>query len=84
MKFELVTPTCMVAEVNDATYVQCPGTEGYFGVLPGHAPLVATLADAGQVTVKTTAGEQTFSVAEAFAEVSSTGVTILAEQASSV
>lgn len=84
MKFELVTPTCMVADINDAAYVQCPGTEGYFGVLPGHASLVATLADKGKVTVKTASGEQTFSVSEAFAEVSSTGVTILAEQASTV
>jgi F-type H+-transporting ATPase subunit epsilon len=39
---EIVTPDrALVREEVDE--VQVPGSEGYFGVLPGHTPLLATL-----------------------------------------
>ena len=42
LTLELATPTRMVvtAEVDE---VVAPGSEGYFGVLPGHAPFLTTL-----------------------------------------
>ena len=42
LTLEIVTPDrALVAEQVDE--VQVPGSEGYFGVLPGHAPLLASL-----------------------------------------
>lgn len=42
LDFELVTPYRRVHHL-DADEVICPGVEGEFGVLPGHAPLLANL-----------------------------------------
>ena len=51
MLLELATPTRqLVSEQVDE--VVAPGTEGYFGVLPGHAALLATLGS-GRVTYRT-------------------------------
>jgi F-type H+-transporting ATPase subunit epsilon len=42
LTLEIVTPDrALVAEQVDE--VQVPGSEGYFGVLPGHAPLLSSL-----------------------------------------
>ncbi|MYI75067.1 MAG: F0F1 ATP synthase subunit epsilon, partial [Acidobacteria bacterium] len=42
LRFEIVTPErAVVREAVDE--VQIPGGEGYFGVLPGHTPLLASL-----------------------------------------
>src|SRR5213593_1664346 len=58
--------------------VEIPGADGYFGVLPGHAPLLALLG-AGQLWYRQ--GEQVHHLAMAFgfAEVQPDRVTILAE-----
>jgi F-type H+-transporting ATPase subunit epsilon len=60
--------------------VEVPGSEGYFGVLPGHTPLLALLG-AGELWYRQ--GQQTFylNVAFGFAEVQPDRVTILAEVA---
>ncbi|HEX7128139.1 MAG TPA: ATP synthase F1 subunit epsilon [Thermodesulfobacteriota bacterium] len=42
LDFELVTPYRRVHHL-DADEVICPGVHGEFGVLPGHAPLLARL-----------------------------------------
>ncbi len=42
LDFELVTPYRRVQHL-EADEVICPGVEGEFGVLPGHAPLLARL-----------------------------------------
>ena len=43
LTLEIVTPDrALVTEQVDE--VQVPGSEGYFGVLPGHAPLLASLS----------------------------------------
>lgn len=49
MQFQLITPEreFYSGEVNE---VSIPGTEGDFGVLPGHAPLISTLRP-GVVTI---------------------------------
>ncbi len=58
--------------------VEVPGVEGYFGVLPGHTPLLAMLG-AGELTYRK--GQQTeyLSLAFGFAEVQPDRVTILAQ-----
>src|SRR4026209_2460612 len=51
MRFELATPTRMLISA-DVEEVVAPGTEGYFGVWPGHAPFLTTLGS-GEVCYKT-------------------------------
>ena len=81
LRFELVTPERQV--MADSVYmVVVPGTEGEFGVLAGHAPFMTTLRD-GNLAVYRTAGgtPELVRVSGGFAEVSSSGLTILAESA---
>jgi F-type H+-transporting ATPase subunit epsilon len=79
-KLEIVTPEKML--VNDeATEMQVPGTSGYIGVLPGHAPLITELS-AGRVAYRRVNGEvKHLAVGWGFAEVLPEKVTILAELA---
>ena len=59
-----------------------PGVDGYFGVLSGHAPLIAALG-IGMITLQPPGGELPilFAVAGGFAEVTQDQVTVLAETA---
>jgi F-type H+-transporting ATPase subunit epsilon len=77
--FDLVSPARLLL-AEEVTQVDLPGVEGDFGVLAGHAPLVATLKP-GVLTVFAPGGTQRFVVFGGFAEVSSTGMTVLAEVA---
>ena len=79
LKFELVSPEKLVfsGEVNQ---VDVPGAEGDFGVLEGHAPTVATLRP-GILVVHAAGGSQRIVVLGGFAEVSASGLTVLAEVA---
>lgn len=63
--------------------VTVPGTEGDFGVLEGHAPLMSTIRD-GDLLVQRTAGAvpETIAIRGGFAEVNAKGLTVLAEHAS--
>ena len=81
LHFELVTPARLVRS-EDVYMVTVPGTEGEFGVLEGHAPVMSTIRD-GAVQVYPTEGAapQTIEVRGGFAEVSSRGLAILAEHA---
>ena len=79
-KFDLVSPERLLlsAEVES---VMVPGTEGYFTVLAHHAPLISTLKP-GLVEVKGLSGEtEKFFVRGGFADVTPSGLTLLAEQA---
>jgi F-type H+-transporting ATPase subunit epsilon len=58
--------------------VQIPGAEGYFGVLPGHTPLLALLG-AGELWYRKGQDKYYLSIAFGFAEVQPDRVTILAE-----
>ena len=64
----------------DVDEVDIPGAEGWIGVLPNHAPLMTTLAP-GMVRIKTGGDEQRIFVRGGFAEISPSGLTILAEEA---
>src|SRR4029079_15448196 len=58
--------------------VEIPGSEGYFGVLPGHTPLLALLG-AGELWYRQGTEKHYFSMAFGFAEVQPDRVTILAQ-----
>jgi F-type H+-transporting ATPase subunit epsilon len=58
--------------------VEIPGAEGYFGVLPGHTPLLAVLG-AGELWYRQGADRHYFAIAFGFAEIQPDRVTILAE-----
>jgi F-type H+-transporting ATPase subunit epsilon len=77
--FELVTPERLVR--SDEVYmVVVPGTEGDFGVMAGHAPVMTTLKDA-ELKIYKSAGAQpeSITVSGGFAEVGDNGLTVLAE-----
>lgn len=81
LHFELVTPEKRLRS-EDVYEVVVPGTEGDFGVLAGHAPLMATVRD-GELTVYSAPGSVTarIRVEGGFAEVTEDGLTVLAEKA---
>ena len=81
LHFELVTPERLVRS-EDVHMVVVPGTEGDFGVLEGHAPVMSTIR-VGELQVYRTAGDKPELVAirGGFAEVDGKGLTVLAEQA---
>jgi F-type H+-transporting ATPase subunit epsilon len=58
--------------------VEIPGAEGYFGVLPGHTPILALLG-AGELWYRQGTEKHYLSMAFGFAEVQPDQVTILAE-----
>ena len=80
--FELVTPARLVRS-EEVYQVDVPGTEGDFGVLEGHAPVMTTIRD-GALRVYKTAGAvpEEVRVEGGFAEVSATGLTVLTERIS--
>lgn len=79
MQFDLVSPERLLASL-EATAVQIPGTEGDMTIMADHAPVITTLRP-GIVRVEGSGAEQDFVVTGGFAEVSSTGVSVLAEMA---
>jgi len=80
--FELVSPE-KIAFAGEVDQVDVPGAEGDFGVLAGHAPVVATLRP-GIMVVMTAGNKQQFVVLGGLAEVSAKGLTVLADVATSV
>ena len=58
--------------------VEIPGAEGYFGVLPGHTPLLALLGT-GELWFRQGQDKTYLSIAFGFAEVQPDRVTILAQ-----
>jgi F-type H+-transporting ATPase subunit epsilon len=81
MKFELVTPDKLFTSMEGVQHVACPGTEGDFGVLKGHMPLISTLRPGGAVRVRDGRGKEVaYTVHGGFVEVTPTSVTVLAER----
>ena len=78
LKIEIVSPErLLVSQTVDSVTV--PGTEGYFTVMADHAPFMTTLRS-GFITVTTENKAEIFFVRGGFADVSPTGLTILAEE----
>ena len=78
-QFELVSPeSLLLSEPVDQVVV--PGTEGYYTVLKGHAPHMSTLRPGVLDVVRGNQTERIF-VRGGFADVTASGLTVLAEQA---
>jgi F-type H+-transporting ATPase subunit epsilon len=73
---EIVTPERKILSVS-AKEVEIPGIEGYFGVLPGHAPLLTRLG-VGALSYVDDTGTHFLAAADGLVEVLPNRVTILA------
>jgi F-type H+-transporting ATPase subunit epsilon len=80
--FDLVSPE-KLAFSGEVDQVDVPGVEGDFGVLAGHAPVVASIRP-GILTVITGGTQQKIIVLGGLAEVSDKGLTVLADVATSM
>ena len=80
--FDLVSPE-KLAFSGEVDQVDVPGAEGDFGVLAGHAPVVAAIRP-GILTVITGGSKQKIIVLGGLAEVSERGLTVLADVATSI
>src|SRR5207237_9236594 len=78
-RFDLVSPEKLLFS-DQVDQVDVPGSEGDFGVLAGHAPLIATLRP-GILTIYREGGELKVVVNGGFAEVNPAGFTVLADMA---
>jgi F-type H+-transporting ATPase subunit epsilon len=83
VEFELVTPErLLLSEMVEMVVV--PGTEGNFGVLPGHAPLISTIRPGMiQIYEGQTVRRQIF-IVSGIAEVTPERCTVLADEAVSL
>ncbi len=80
--FDLVSPE-KLAFTGEVDQVDVPGIEGDFGVLAGHAPVVAAIRP-GILTVTSGGTQQKIIVLGGLAEVSEKGLTVLADVATSI
>jgi F-type H+-transporting ATPase subunit epsilon len=77
--FDLVSPERLLLST-EADMVTVPGTEGYLGVMAGHAPLVTTLR-AGMIDVQVGGRDDRYFIRGGFAEIGPAKITVLAEEA---
>jgi len=82
LHFDLVSPE-KIAFSGEVDQVDLPGIEGDFGVLAGHAPVIAAVRP-GIITVAVGGKHQKFIVLGGVAEVTEKGVTVLAKTATSL
>jgi F-type H+-transporting ATPase subunit epsilon len=82
LHFELVTPERLIRS-DDVYMVVVPGTEGDFGVLEGHMPVMSTIRSDAELAVYASAGgtAELLKITGGFAEVNDKGLTVLAEAA---
>ena len=79
LTLSIVTPERELVRIQ-VDDVELPGSEGYFGVLPGHTPMLATLT-VGRLTYRSGTDTQVLAIAFGFAEVLPDAVTVLAQMA---
>jgi F-type H+-transporting ATPase subunit epsilon len=79
MQFDLVSPERRLVS-GQATAVQIPGADGDMTAMPDHAATVTTLRP-GVLSVEMDGGLQEFVVTGGFAQISSEGTSVLAEEA---
>lgn len=78
-RFDLVSPERVLVS-EDVNEVIVPSNEGDFGMLPNHAPIIASLRP-GALTVRGSGGEQKYFVRGGLAEGGPEQLTILAQRA---
>ena len=79
LQFDLVSPERRLASVQ-ASEVQIPGADGDLTAMEGHAPTITTLRP-GILRAVSADGAKTYVVTGGFAEISASGVSVLAERA---
>lgn len=79
LQFDLVSPERKLASVA-ATEVQIPGADGDLTAMEGHSPTITTLRP-GVLRVIGATGTQAYVVTGGFAEITASGVSVLAERA---
>jgi F-type H+-transporting ATPase subunit epsilon len=79
LHLEVITPERKVYE-DDVDMVIAPGSEGYLGILPHHAPLLTALGP-GEFRVKKGAAEEVLAVFGGFMDVRGDRVVVLTEAA---
>ncbi len=77
--FDLVSPEKLLLSAQ-ADMVTVPASEGYMGVMAGHAPVVTTLR-AGMIDVSVDGKDDRYFIRGGFAEVGPAKITVLAEEA---
>lgn len=79
LQFELVSPERRLAALA-ATEVQIPGADGDLTAMQGHAPTITTLRP-GVLRAVGADGARAYAVTGGFAEITASGVSVLAERA---
>ena len=79
LQFDLVSPERLLASV-EASAVQIPGADGDMTAMADHAPTITTLRP-GVLSVTHSGGVDDYIVIGGFAEITPTGVSVLAERA---
>ena len=79
LQFDLVSPERRLASLA-ATEVNIQGTDGDMTAMEGHAPTITTLR-AGILRAHGAEGVKSYVVTGGFAEITATGVSVLAERA---
>ena len=77
--FDLVSPERLLLS-DTADMVTIPATEGYMGVMAGHAPVVTTLRP-GMIDVSNNGTDTRFFIRGGFAEISAAKINVLANEA---
>jgi F-type H+-transporting ATPase subunit epsilon len=77
--FDLVSPERLLLS-KPVDMVTVPGSEGYMGVMAGHASLVSTLR-AGMIDMEDDGQDTRFFIRGGFAEINAEKITVLAEEA---
>ncbi|MEI9989711.1 MAG: F0F1 ATP synthase subunit epsilon [Rhizomicrobium sp.] len=79
ISFDLVSPERLLLS-DTADMVTVPATEGYMGVMAGHAPVITTLRP-GMIDILKDGTDTRFFVRGGFAEIGAEKITVLAEEA---
>jgi len=80
IRFELVSPERLILST-EVEMVVVPGTEGNFGVLPGHAPLISTIRPGTIDIYEGGAVTERIFIVGGIAEVTPERCTVLADEA---
>jgi len=79
LNVEIVTPTGQ-EERHHIDYVRAPGTDGLFGVMPGHEPAIIAL-DIGEIRLRWNESSVSFATSGGYAEIHNDRVILLVETA---
>jgi F-type H+-transporting ATPase subunit epsilon len=79
LTLKLITPEKKVFE-GDVESIKCPGIDGLFGVLSGHAPMVSALGE-GKLVYTNEGKETVVKISGGFLEISKNVCSVMADSA---